>query len=306
MTVKLIALAAVFACSLSACGGGNANHTASPEIVAASGPTAASSPQPSAPVAASSPAASQPAAASTPDTTASEPVAASDPASAPTQASQPVASAPASASTPIVKIAVFGDDQMAGIAISQFGMPTLVTPNEPAQLQTLLQSEFNDSGISVQNISSGGTSSSLQNELDGMDGLGNGQPQRMQASGATIVIEEHALNDALGGETVDEYSAYLGQWIQDAKTAGLQPVLEEPGPVCDGNHPQLPAYVAAMDAAASTYNIPIIKTYSLISGIDGWQAHMLGCTVPDSTLDAFRAQQEQAVIGPLVKNLLGG
>lgn len=195
---------------------------------------------------------------------------------------------------------------MAGIAISQFGMPTLVTPNEPTQLQSLLQSQFNDTGVTVQNISSGGTSSSLQNELDGMDGLGNGQPQRMQTSGATIVIEEHALNDALGGETVDEYAAYLGQWIQDAKTAGLQPVLEEPGPVCDENHPQLPAYVAAMDAAAQTYNVPIVKTYSLISGVDGWQAHMLGCTVPDSYLDGIKVAQEQAVIAPLIKILIGG
>ncbi|MBH9645035.1 hypothetical protein [Burkholderia vietnamiensis] len=101
--------------------------------------------------------------------------------------------------------------------------------------------------------------------------------------------------------TVAEYSAYLGQWIQDAESTGLQPVLEEPGPVCDGNHPQLPAYVAAMDAAASQFNIPLIRQYNDIQAIDGWQSHMLGCTVPDATLDAFRARREQAIIGPLVK-----
>lgn len=221
-------------------------------------------------------------------------------------ASAPVAaSALVMASTPVIKIVVYGDDQMSGIAVSQFGMPTLVTPNEPTQLQTLLQAKFNDTGITVQNVSSGGASSSLQNELDGMDGLGNGQPQRMQQSGAAIAIEEHALNDALGGETVAEYSAYLGQWIQDAKAAGLKPVLEEPGSVCDGNHPQLPTYVAAMGAAAVTYNIPIIKTYSLISDIDGWKAHMLGgCIVPDATFDQLRAQQELAIIAPLIKKLI--
>ncbi len=195
---------------------------------------------------------------------------------------------------------MFGDDQMAGIAIGQYGMPTLVTPNEPAQLQALLQKQFNDTGITVQNISSGGTSSSLQNELDGMDGLGDGQPQRMLASGASIVIEEHAVNDALGGETVAEYSAYLGQWIQDAQAAGLQPVLEEPGPVCDGSHPQLPAYVAAMDAVAATYNVPLIQQYTIILAIDGWQTHMIGCTVPDSYLDSVRAAQEQAIISAFV------
>lgn len=192
---------------------------------------------------------------------------------------------------------------MVGIAIDQFGMPALVTPNEPAQLQALLQSQFNDTGITVQNISSGGTSSSLQNELDGMDGLGDGQPRRMQESGAAIVIEEHGINDALGGETVDEYSAYLGQWIQDAQSAGLRPVLEETGPVCDGNHPQLPAYVAAMDAAAAQYNVPLIKQYDWISSMTGWQKHMIGCLVPDSYLDGLKAQAEQAVVGPLVQGL---
>lgn len=205
---------------------------------------------------------------------------------------------------PVIKIVVFGDDQMAGIAVSQFGMPTLVTPNEAVQLQSLLQAQFNNTSITVQNVSSGGTSSSLQNELDGMDGLGAAEPQRMAQSGARIVIEEHGLNDDRGGASLSEYSAYLGQWIQDAKSAGLTPVLEEPGPVCDGDHPQLPAYVAAMDAAAVTYNVPIIKTYSLIEGIDGWQAHMLSCIVPDATLDQLKAQAEQAIIAPLVKTLI--
>lgn len=268
---------------LCACGGGSNPVKQASSNSASGGQIAVPA---SSPVAASSPAASDPAS--------STPSAASDStASAPTAASAP-------ASTPVVRIAVFGDDQMAGIAIGQYGMPTLVTPNEPAQLQALLQKQFNDTGITVQNISSGGTSSSLQNELDGMDGLGDGQPQRMLASGASIVIEEHAVNDALGGETVAEYSAYLGQWIQDAQAAGLQPVLEEPGPVCDGSHPQLPAYVAAMDAVAATYNVPLIQQYTIILAIDGWQTHMIGCTVPDSYLDSVRAAQEQAIISAFV------
>lgn len=294
MKTRTTALAAVLVFALSACGGGSGPTSGAQIIEAASGTKGAPAVQittpASDPVAASSPAAAS-------DPTASSPAAASSP---------DTASAPVPASTLVVKVAIYGDDQMAGLATDSMGVIRVINPNEPAQLQALLQEQFSDTGISVQNVSSGGTSSSLQNELDGMDGLGNGQPQRMAQSGASIVIEAHALNDALGGETVQEYAAYLGQLIQGAQASGLQPVLEEPSPVCDGNHPQLPAYVAAMDAAADTYKIPLVKTYSLISGINGWEAHMLGgCIVPDVTLDQIRAHAEQAVIAPLVKKASG-
>lgn len=205
------------------------------------------------------------------------------------------------ASTPVVKIAIYGDDQQAGIAMSQFGMPTVVTPNEAQALQTLLQKQFNDSGITVQNVSTGGTSSSLQNEIDGMDGLGVGQPQRMKQSGAQIVIEAHMLNDALGGETPDDYAGYLTQQVQNAQTAGVTLVFEEDSPVCDGDHPQLPIYVATMERIAAQYNVPIIKQYSAIQAIDAWKGHVLGCLVPDSALDAVKAQASEAVIMSLVK-----
>jgi hypothetical protein len=209
-------------------------------------------------------------------------------------------------STPVVEIAIFGDDQMFGDATNSFGMMSLVAPNEPTALQMLLQKQFNDTGVTIVNMATGGTSSSLQNELDGMDGGGKPQPARMAASGAKIAIEQHMLNDALGGETVAEYSAYLGQWIQDAEANGIQPVLEEDSPVCDGNHPQLADYAQAMDQAAIAYNVPIIHQYTYVTGLPNWHAHTLGCTVPDAYLDGLKAQQEQAVIGPLVKTIIGG
>lgn len=242
-----------------------------------------------------------------PASEASSPVAASSPAAsdpvAPTPASAPVvASQPAT--TPVIKIAVFGDDEMSGIAISNW-MPTLVTPNQESNLQSALQNSFNDLGISVTNYATGGTASSLQNELDGMDGGGAAEPQRMQGTGASIVIQEHMLNDALGGETVDEYSAYLAQWVHDAQSAGLTPVLEEASPVCDDNHPQLSAYVDAMNVVARRMNVPVIHQYSYVQGIAGWQSHMIGCLYPDATLLAVKAQQELAVIAPMVKAQMG-
>ena len=194
---------------------------------------------------------------------------------------------------------------MEGVAVSSMGMMTVVSPTEPAALQTLLQKQLNDTGITIVSAATGGTSSSLQNELDGMDGGGQPQPTRMVASGAKIAIEQHMLNDALGGETVEEYSAYLGQWIQDAEQSGIQPVLEEDSPVCDVNHPQLAAYVQAMDQVAVTYNVPIVHQYAYVESLPNWQSHMLNCLVPDAYLDSLKAQQEQAVIAPLVKKIAG-
>jgi hypothetical protein len=186
------------------------------------------------------------------------------------------------ASTPVVTVVIYGDDQMEGVSANQFGIMSIVSPNESAALQTLLQAHLNDTGVTVTNAATGGTASSLQNELDGMDGGGQPEPARMVASGARIAIQQHMLNDA--------------------QANGIQPVLEEDSPVCDGNHPALPSYVAAMDAVAAQYNVPVIREYAYIESLPDWQSHMLNCVVPDAYLDGLKAIQEQAVIAPLVKS----
>jgi hypothetical protein len=210
------------------------------------------------------------------------------------------------ASVPVVEIDVYGDDAMSGIAISSFGLPSLVTPDEPQALQSALQVEFNDTGIKVESFATGGTASSLQNMLAGVDGGGDPFVQRVTEHPGVIVIDNHGVNDALGGETLQDYTTDLAAYINDARAAGKTPVLEEPGPVCDGNHPQLSSYVAAMDSVALSYNVPLIQQYNVIQNIAGWQSHMAGCFYPDAFLDGIKAQQEQAVIGPLVKTIIGG
>lgn len=185
------------------------------------------------------------------------------------------------------------------------GMISLVTPNEPQGLQSLLQTQFNDTGITVNNHATGGTSSSLMNELDGMDGNGAPFAQRIGSSDAAIVLDNHAVNDALGGETLPDYQGYLAQWIADVRGVNKIPVLEEPGPVCDGNHPQLPQYVAAMDAAAQQYSVALVQQYAYISSIAGWCTHMAQGFYPDAYIDSLKAAQEQAVIAPLVKTIIG-
>src|SRR5258708_29180559 len=84
--------------------------------------------------------------------------------------------------------------------------------SEPAGAQAILQAQFNDTGITIANHATGGSSSSLFNELRGMDGAGAPFADRIKTSKAAIVKDDHAVNDALGGETLDDYRQYLAQW----------------------------------------------------------------------------------------------
>lgn len=206
----------------------------------------------------------------------------------------------------MVQIDVYGDDGIAGFTVSDYGMWSTVTPSEPQALQTLLQDQFNDTGITVGSHATGGTSSSLMNEMLGMDGNGAAFADRIKLWPASIVIESHTRNDALGGETIDDYRQYLAAWVAAVKAAGKTPILEESGPTCDSDHPQLAAYVQAMDDAAAQFNVPIVTQYAYISSLPNWQSHMASCLYPDAYLLAIKAQREQAVIAPLVQTLIGG
>lgn len=206
---------------------------------------------------------------------------------------------------PVIGVVFYGDDQIFGDVISQFGMVTMTSPTEPAALQSLLQSEFSDTGLTVTNSSSGGTSSSLQNELSGMDGMGQGEPARMIASGAKIAVQAHSIND-IYSESVEEYQADLVTWVEDANQAGITPVLQEPSPECDNLNPLQPEYVAVIDSVGQQLNVPVIPIYSYVQGLANWAAHMQNCEVPDAYLDGLEAKQAQAVIAPLVKQFIGG
>ncbi|MEX3914903.1 SGNH/GDSL hydrolase family protein [Paraburkholderia sp. BR10872] len=211
------------------------------------------------------------------------------------------------ASTPIVQLAVFGDDQAMGIGYTSMGMAQPITPNAPAALQALLQKQLSDTGIQVSDLATGGRASSLANLLDGMDGGGAPFAQRLTANPASIVVISYAINDQYGGETPSDFGGYLTQAIQTAQSAGRTVVLEEPSPTCDTDHPRLADYSSAIDAAGKALGVPVIQQFAFVSSIQGWQAHMdASCTVPDAYIDAIKAQQELAVIAPLVRNLIKG
>jgi hypothetical protein len=216
--------------------------------------------------------------------------------------------APASwpTSTPIIHIDVYGDDAAMGLASYGFGIPVIVKPAS-ASLQDSLQREFNDTGITVANHATGGTSASLMNLLDGMDGGGAPFAQRLASTQSTIVVISYGLNEQYGGETVSDFSGYLAQAIQTVRAAGRRPVLETPSPTCDSDHPFTASYAAAIKAAGVTYDVPVVDNHAAISALADWGSHMdATCILPDETLQTLKAQQELAVIGPIVKAEFGG
>ena len=176
--------------------------------------------------------------------------------------------------------------------------------SEPADTQALLQTQFSDTGITVSNRATGGGSSSLMNEMRGIDGNGAPFADRIKASAASIIIESHTLNDALGGETVDDYRQYLAQWAVAVRAAGKTPVLEEANPVCDGNHPQLAAYVQAMDDVAAQFNVSIVKQFDYLQTIPNYCSHLKAGFFPDDAIYAVKAQRQADALVPLVNKLL--
>jgi len=222
------------------------------------------------------------------------------PASAPVAASIPDAN-PAHPKKPI-DIDIYGDDSMMGLTGMGFGIPTLTQNTEPNNSQAILHATFPE--VTITNHASGGTASSLVNMMAGMDGGGLPFAQRIAGSKAEIVVDNHAINDDLM-QSLGPYTDALIQWIQDVRNAGKVPVIEEPNPVCDGNHPHLDGYVMTMQNVAAAYNVPIVHQYYEILSMPDWQSHMWNCFLPDEYLLNIKAQRQAAVLALLVKAALG-
>jgi hypothetical protein len=224
-------------------------------------------------------------------------------AQAPSSSSLSVASPPVATTQTPVSIAVYGDDSMMGITGYNNGMSPIITPNtEPADTQAALRAQFSDSAIVVHNYASGGTAAMLVNMIAGDDGGGLPYAQRVVGIDAQIVLDAHAINDDLE-QSLGPYEDALIAFINDTRAAGKIPVLEEPGPVCDSNHPNLQNYAAAIDAVAQSYGVPLVTQYNEIQQIPNWQSHMSQCLYPDDYILAQKSIRQAAVLATLVKPL---
>ncbi|SCU75508.1 conserved hypothetical protein [Cupriavidus necator] len=198
-----------------------------------------------------------------------------------------------------VVIEIYGDDAMYGMT-SQMG---LAQQTQPAAVQALLRAQFGD-GITVVSKAMGGTASSLVNMMKGVDGGGPPFAERIKASKADIILTNHAINDNLM-QSLAPYADGLIAWIQAVRDVGKIAVLEEPNPVCDGNHPWLENYVDVMANTTAAYKVPLVKQYGYVQGLPNWQSHMNSCFYPDEWMLQIKAQRQAEVLAPLVKNIIG-
>jgi acyl-CoA thioesterase-1 len=201
----------------------------------------------------------------------------------------------------------YGDSTTAG-ATTTNGVALYTTNSDPADEQKLLQSAFGAS-VTVGNQGVGGTEASQL--LNGTDGLHPTWANQMASSKAKIVTINFGLNDAyyssvvttgIPQETLAEYAATMTQLVQIARSYGKQVVLFEPNPTCDPvREPLMPSFVAALESVSTAQGVPIAKDYAAILALPNWQSMLPDCLHPNEALYEFKAQQEEAVIGPLVK-----
>lgn len=192
---------------------------------------------------------------------------------------------------------------MMGITSNNGWMPTITQQSEPADSQVLLQAQFGNS-VTISNLAEGGTASTLVNMMNGVDGGGPPFAQRMTTSKADIELVNHAINDDLA-QSLGPYTDALIAWIQAVRSTGKLPVIEEPNPVCDDNHPYLANYVSTMDSIAASYNVPIVSQYTYLQDIPNYCSHLSGGLYPDDYIDSVKAQHEAQVLAPLVQAIIG-
>lgn len=175
--------------------------------------------------------------------------------------------------------------------------------SEPADTQSILQAQFGDT-VTVDNRAEGGRASTLVNMMNGVDGGGDPFAQRVKSSQAQIVLDAHAVNDDLS-QSLGPYGDALVAWVQAVRASGKIPVLEEPGPVCDNDHPYLANYVSLMDSVATQYNVPLVKQYDFLQTIPNLCSHYTAGIYPDNAIYQVKAQRQAAVLAPIVKAAMG-
>jgi acyl-CoA thioesterase-1 len=199
-----------------------------------------------------------------------------------------------------VLIEIHGDDSMFG------AMPPTFVANpqsEPADTQAILRDQLSTDQVTVSNLAEGGTASTILNLMAGVDGGGAPYAQRVMTSKAQIVLASYAVNDDLA-QSLGPYTDALIAFVAATRAAGKIPVLEEPNPVCDDQHPNLQNYASTIDAVAQQYSVPLVAQYAELLTVPNLCSHFTQGIFPDNTILALKAQREAEVLQPIVQSLV--
>lgn len=127
----------------------------------------------------------------------------------------------------------------------------------------------------------------------------------LATNAAQIYIGNWAINDSSMhiGEPLATFQGCLVEFVTQVRAAGKTVVLEEPNPVTNATFPALADYVAAIDYVATQMNVPLVRQYSYIQTVPGWQSMLTDGIHPNDAMYLIKAQQEAIVLAPIIKSL---
>lgn len=188
-----------------------------------------------------------------------------------------------------------GDSTMCGYN----GLVCDLVAAPPAVLQGLLQAKM---GPDVHVTNNGRPGATLSYDLYGFAGYYTTPiATRLATSGAQIVIENFALNDAVHS-IPSQYRIDLGLWVDTVRAMGKTPVLEEPNPATFES-PVLDSLVAIIDDVAKEKNVALVQQYQYIKSLPNYASLYVDGIHPGAQLYAIKAQREADVLLPIVEGL---
>lgn len=128
----------------------------------------------------------------------------------------------------------------------------------------------------------------------------------MAQSKASIVIINPAINDAFEpNETDQDFTYTYGQLVQIARAAGKTVIIETPNPINNDHESILSNLVQDERAVARDWSLQVIDQFDYLPSLSNW-AVLLCSDGIHPTDDGYevKAEQEMAVIGPVVQSLL--
>lgn len=168
-----------------------------------------------------------------------------------------------------------------------FGIGAPANLSEAAAVQQLTQ---------ITTINKGVSGSTAAQALTGTLSYTTTLAQQLVNDPSQIVVMNWTINDS---HTVDlnTFNQNLFDLVATVRAAGKIPVFEEanPGSIA-GYDTALPPYVAAMDAAAATLHVPLIKQYGAFLAIPGWQSLLADGLHPNEFGYSVKAYATAAII----------
>ncbi|MEI6003387.1 SGNH/GDSL hydrolase family protein [Paraburkholderia bengalensis] len=210
------------------------------------------------------------------------------------------------ADAPPVLIEAFGDSTTLGISCSD-GHCGPLADNAVTYLQDALRAKYG-ARVSVVNDGVGGTMATQLRDGTSTARTAGKAPwkARLAASNAQIVTINYGINEVMHNQTPEQFYAAETELVKTAQALGKLPVLQTSNPMPDARLNARLAEMAAMTRrVAAEQQVPLVDHYAQISAMADWKTHMSDGAHPKPELYRVKAQQDFAVIDPIVRRLCG-